>query len=55
MSVFLHVILIILIVVVALFLLSFIVYFFNLDIKLTSSLEPILMKHYDKKKRERKL
>ncbi len=40
---------------IALFALLFIVYFFNLDMKLTSSLEPILLKMYDKKKRNRKI
>lgn len=52
MTVFLHVILIIAVVFVALFVLSFIVYFFNLDMKLTSLIEPILKKHYDKIKRD---
>ena len=40
---------------IALFTLLFIVYFFNLDMKLTSSLEPMLLKMYDKKKRNRKI
>ena len=40
---------------IALFGLLFIVYFFNLDMKLTSSLEPLLLKLYDKKKRNRKI
>ncbi len=40
---------------IALFALLFIVYFFNLDMKLTSSLEPMLLKMYDKKKRNRKI
>ena len=35
--------------------LLFIVYFFNLDMKLTSSLEPLLTKVYDKRKRDRKI
>ena len=43
------------IVVVALFVLSFIVYFFNLDMKLTAALEPLFLKHYDKIKRDRHL
>ena len=32
-----------------------IVYFFNLDMKLTSALQPLLMKVYDKRKRDRKV
>lgn len=32
---------------VSLFALTFIVYFFNLDMKLTSAIEPFLIKHYD--------
>ena len=34
---------------------TFVVYFFNLDMKLTSALEPLLAKHYDKIKRNRKI
>ena len=30
---------------------TFTVYFFNLDMKLTAKIEPILLKHYDKIKR----
>lgn len=55
MAIFLKVILIIAIVLVCLFVLSFIVYFFNLDMKLTSAMEPLLEKHYDKIKRKRNL
>ncbi len=40
---------------IAFFAFLFIVYFFNLDMKLTSSLEPMLLKMYDKKKRNRKI
>ncbi len=40
---------------IALFALLFIVYFFNLDMKLTSPLEPMLLKMYDKRKRNRKI
>ena len=43
------------IVVAALFVLTFVVYFFNLDMKLTAALEPIVLKHYDKIKRDRHL
>ena len=46
---------IIAIVFLCLFVFSFIVYFFNLDMKLTSSLQPLLEKHYDNIKRERKI
>ena len=55
MAIFLKVILIIAIVLVCLFVLSSIVYFFNLDMKLTSAMEPLLEKHYDKIKRKRNL
>ena len=34
---------------------TFVVYFFNLDMKLTAALEPIFLKHYDKIKRDRHL
>lgn len=43
------------IVVAALFVLTFVVYFFNLDMKLTAALEPIFLKHYDKINRDRHL
>lgn len=43
------------IVVAALFVLTFVVYFFNLDMKLTAALEPLFLKHYDKIKRDRHL
>ena len=43
------------IVVAALFVLTFVVYFFNLDMKLTAALEPIFLKHYDNIKRDRHL
>ncbi len=32
---------------VSLFAATFTVYFFNLDMKLTSKIEPLLIKHYD--------
>jgi hypothetical protein len=38
-----------------LFLLSLVVYFFNLDMKLSASLEPFMRKHYGKVKRDRRL
>ena len=43
------------IVVAALFVLTFVVYFFNLDMKLTAAIEPLMLKHYDKIKRDRHL
>lgn len=55
MAIFLKVILIIAIVIVCLFVLSFIVYFFNLDMKLTAKLEPFFLRHYDKVKRDKHL
>ena len=51
----LKILLIIAIVIVCLFILSLIVYFFNLDMKLTSAIQPLLAKHYDKIKRDRKI
>ena len=34
---------------------TFVVYFFNLDMKLTAALEPLFLKHYDKIKRDKHL
>ncbi|MCR4830730.1 MAG: hypothetical protein K5883_04675 [Pseudobutyrivibrio sp.] len=51
----LKVLLIIALIFLCLFVLSFIVYFFNLDMKLTSAIQPLLQKHYDKRKRNRKI
>lgn len=47
----LKILLIAVIVFAALFLLSLVVYFFNLDMKLISKIAPILNKHYDKIKK----
>jgi hypothetical protein len=55
MAAFLHVLLIIAIVIVCLFVITFAVYFFNLDMKLTAKLEPLFLKHYDKIKRDKHL
>lgn len=55
MATFLHVLLIIAIVFVALFVLTFLVYFFNLDMKLMAALFPLFDKHYDKVKRDKHL
>lgn len=52
MLIFLKVVGIILIVLFALFVLTFLVYFFNLDMKLTAKIEPLMLKHYDKIKRD---
>ena len=37
------------------FVVTFIVYFFILDMKLTAALEPLFLKHYDKIKRDKHL
>ena len=42
-------------VVIALFVLTFLVYFFNLDMKLTAMLAPLFEKHYDKIDRDKHL
>ena len=42
-------------VVVIFFVVTFTVYFFNLDMKLTAALEPLFQKHYDKIKRDKHL
>jgi hypothetical protein len=55
MSLFLNIIKVVAIVVVALFALTFTVYFFNLDMKLTAAIYPWLNKQYDKVKRDQHL
>lgn len=40
---------------VGLFVLSFAVYFFNLDMKLTAALAPLFEKHYDRIDRDQHL
>lgn len=55
MATFLHVLFIIAIIVVCFFALTFIVYIFNLDMKLLALLEPLFIKHYDKIKRDKHL
>lgn len=47
--------LIILIVLLCLFLLTFVIYWFNLDMKLVNKLYFALQKHYDNMKRDKKL
>ena len=39
----------------AFFAVTFTIYFFNLDMKLTAAVEPWLLKHYDKIERDRHL
>ncbi|MBQ0070825.1 MAG: hypothetical protein KBS81_03065 [Spirochaetales bacterium] len=55
MATILTVLLILLAVVAGLFVLTFIIYFFNLDMKLTAALQPLFEKHYDKIERDRHL
>lgn len=55
MAIVLRVIGIVAIVLAALFVLSFLVYFFNLDMKLTAALAPLFDKHYDKIDRDKHL
>ena len=55
MQTFLQVLGVIAIVIVALFALTFTVYIFNLDMKLTAAIEPWLLKHYDKIDRDQHL
>ena len=49
------IILIILTVIVALFLVTFAIYWFNLDMKLVRKVYDLLGKHYDNMKRDKKL
>ena len=37
------------------FIVTFTVYFFNLDMKLTAAIEPLLLRHYDRIKRDQHL
>lgn len=55
MKTFLTVAGIVLAVILALFILTFIIYIFNLDMKLMAALEPRLGRIYDKRKRERRM
>lgn len=50
-----NIVLIILAVIFALFVLTFIVYWFNLDMKLVRKVYDALQKHYDNMKRDKKL
>ncbi len=42
-------------VIFSLFTFTFVIYIFNLDMKLTAAIEPFLLKHYDKIPRDRHL
>ena len=55
MATFLFILKIIAIVVVVFFVVTFTVYIFNLDMKLTAAIEPWLLKHYDKIDRDQHL
>ena len=55
MGMFLHILGVVAIVVLCLFALTFLVYFFNLDMKLTARLAPFFEKHYDKIDRDKHL
>ncbi len=50
-----EIILIILGVILALFIITFAIYFFNLDMKLIRKVYDLLNKHYDTMKRDKKL
>ncbi len=50
-----NIVLIIIGVIFALFLLTFAIYFFNLDMKLVRKIYDMLQKHYDSMKRDKKL
>lgn len=54
LSVIIHIACIVLSAVAFLFILSLIVYFFNLDMKAAAIMEKIMTKHYDRMKRNRK-
>ena len=49
------ILLLLLIAAAGLFIVTFAVYFFNLDMKLTSKIEPFLLKHYDRMERNTSL
>ena len=50
-----NILLIILAVIVAFFVVTFLIYWFNLDMKLIRKVYDALQKHYDNMKRDRKL
>lgn len=47
------ILLIVLAVAVGLFLLSWVIYFFNLDMKFAALMTPVMIKFYDRKKRKK--
>lgn len=55
MDTLLTILLVLVIIIAVLFVLTFTVYFFNLDMKLLALLEPLFNKHYDKIKRDKHL
>ncbi len=55
MTLLLKIIGIVAIVLVTFFVITFTVYFFNLDMKMMAAAEPLLEKVYDRRKRERKI
>ena len=55
MSTFLKILKVLAIISIAFFGITFTVYIFNLDMKLTAAIEPLLLKHYDKIKRDQHL
>ncbi len=55
MALVLKIVLIAVIVLIALFLLTFAIYFFNLDMKMMAAVQPLLTKIYDRRKRNRKI
>ena len=55
MAILMKILLIAVLVVIALFVITFTVYIFNLDMKLTAAIEPFMHKHYDRIERDRHL
>lgn len=53
--IFLKILFIVAIVLIVLFVLSLVIYFFNLDMKMASKLIPFMNWHYDRVKRDTKL
>lgn len=55
MGTILHILWIVFLVLAGLFVVTFTVYFFNLEMKLLTLIEPLFMKHYDRIKRDQHL
>jgi len=51
----LNVLLTVVVILTVFFVITFIVYMFNLDMKLMAAVHPLLLKLYDKRKRKRRL